>query len=431
MRIARGTDRVVLAIALAAAAAGGVTRSAGAQAVFIEIPSMTEVLGISADGRTVVGFRQVGFDRIAVRWNASTGSNDLPDLPGGTNVSSAHAVSADGSVIVGQSNGTDGYRAVRWVHGQVMSLGDLPGGEDASAALGVSDDGMLIVGAGIPGGDVQSEAFFWTSGGGMVGLGFLPAFEDWSQAIAVSGDGTTIVGASISSNAADIIGPLCPIECYEEAFRVSNGGPMVGLYDPFSAVFPAYALAASKDGSVIVGAGLNISSGVGEAFFATATGVLGLGHLPGGFDSGAVDVSADGWTVLCRADDGVSTGAAVWTFATGMRDLKTLLETAHGLDLTGWRLSFPVGMSADGNRITGWTNTSPGGGRACWLVALDGLPPLCPQDISGDGAVSVIDLLDLLAAWGPHFDHLADFDESGVVDVSDLLGLLGAWGPCP
>jgi hypothetical protein len=68
------------------------------------------------------------------------------------------------------------------------------------------------------------------------------------------------------------------------------------------------------------------------------------------------------------------------------------------------------------------------------LLFLDwcgGLQADCPGDINGDGEVSVVDFLALLAAWGPNPGHPADLDGDGDVGVVDFLALLAAWGPCP
>jgi YVTN family beta-propeller protein len=56
--------------------------------------------------------------------------------------------------------------------------------------------------------------------------------------------------------------------------------------------------------------------------------------------------------------------------------------------------------------------------------------PACPGDLNGDDDVNVLDLLDLLAAWGSTSGP-ADINADGIVNVEDLLMLLGAWGPCP
>ncbi|MGY8753848.1 MAG: FG-GAP-like repeat-containing protein, partial [Phycisphaerales bacterium] len=54
----------------------------------------------------------------------------------------------------------------------------------------------------------------------------------------------------------------------------------------------------------------------------------------------------------------------------------------------------------------------------------------CPCDLNSDGAVSVNDLLLLIADWGACSNCEADFDNNNAVDVLDLLVLIAAWGPC-
>lgn len=52
-------------------------------------------------------------------------------------------------------------------------------------------------------------------------------------------------------------------------------------------------------------------------------------------------------------------------------------------------------------------------------------------DINADDTVDVLDLLDLLAAWGPcpaTGPCATDLDGDGVTDITDLLIVLGAWG---
>ena len=47
----------------------------------------------------------------------------------------------------------------------------------------------------------------------------------------------------------------------------------------------------------------------------------------------------------------------------------------------------------------------------------DGIP--CPWDLDGSGTVGLSDLLELLAFWNDPYQ------------LVDLLALLAAWGPCP
>jgi hypothetical protein len=56
--------------------------------------------------------------------------------------------------------------------------------------------------------------------------------------------------------------------------------------------------------------------------------------------------------------------------------------------------------------------------------------PPCPADFNDDGIVNVLDLLQLLGAWGES-GVPQDLNDDGTVDVFDLLALLSAWGACP
>jgi probable HAF family extracellular repeat protein len=65
----------------------------------------------------------------------------LGDLPGGEIASTPAAVSADGSVVVGDSYSTSGQEAFLWtLAGGISDLGDLPGGGFAREAWDTSGD---------------------------------------------------------------------------------------------------------------------------------------------------------------------------------------------------------------------------------------------------------------------------------------------------
>jgi len=121
----------------------------------------------------------------AFRWTQETGDVDLGNLGNNSRDSSANTTSADGSVVVGFSGNANGYsEAFRWTQETGMvglsSLGN-------SEAKGVSADGSIIIGSS------NGQAFRWTQETGMMGLGSLIGN---SSANGVSADGSVIIGAS-------------------------------------------------------------------------------------------------------------------------------------------------------------------------------------------------------------------------------------------
>lgn len=92
-----------------------------------------------------------------------------------------------------------------------------------------------------------------------------------------------------------------------------------------------------------------------------------------------------------------------------------LFDAAHGIP-NGWGTS----------QVPPIWDLFIGGELAIWLETTSP----CPSDINGDSAVNVLDLLDMLTAWGPNPGHDADLNNDGLVNVLDLLLLLNDWGPC-
>ena len=173
----------------------------------------------------------------------------------------------------------------------------------------------------------------------------------------------------------------------------------------------------SADGSTIVGASYD-SSYDNEAFRWTAsTGMVGLGHL--GFDwTWATGVSGDGSVVVGYGRTQPNPQEAlIWDETHGMRRLKDVL-TAEGLDLNGWRLTEPAGISDDGNVIAGrGYNTS--GAPEGWIVRLNTV--LGDPDFNNDGQLNCTDIDVLVAeiAAGTN-SRLFDLTGDGLVDIADL-----------
>jgi uncharacterized membrane protein len=144
---------------------------------------------ISGDGKVIGGYIQ-GQSNSAWIWNEGIGYRWLG---GGANF--VNALSSDGRVAVGNagSNPTGGFR---WTHENgLIRLPTLGGGNFPSPALDLSADGSVVVGdspsARLPNG--FREAFRWTEQGGIKGLGALPPPRS-SSAYAVSADSLVIAG---------------------------------------------------------------------------------------------------------------------------------------------------------------------------------------------------------------------------------------------
>ena len=161
---------------------------------------------ISDDGSTVVGWTTSGGNGVAFRWTQAGGMQTIGTLGGGW--SEARAVSADGSVVVGEAANAGGFRrAFRWTQaGGMQDLGTLGGGNQTAIAWGVSADGSVVVGESENPG-FFTRAFRWTASSGMKDLGTLGG--NTSAALDVSANGKVIVGRSAVSSS----GP-------ERAFRL-------------------------------------------------------------------------------------------------------------------------------------------------------------------------------------------------------------------
>lgn len=157
---------------------------------------------ISSDGSTIVGFcyvygSTVPPPRKAFYWTEEEGSILLGDMIGGIGFSQAKTVSANGAVIVGQTNtsayGVDyrWYEAFIWSQETGMELlfpdQSIPGG-----ATDISLDGSVVLGGGIFNGSTRS--YIWTREEGATFLGPLPDGKMPSSAMDLSGDGQIAAG---------------------------------------------------------------------------------------------------------------------------------------------------------------------------------------------------------------------------------------------
>jgi probable HAF family extracellular repeat protein len=334
---------------------------------------------------------------------AAAGFFPLSDLAGGDSNSQALAISGDGSTVVGQGTSASGTEAFSWTSGGGMvGLGDLAGGDIVSRAYAVSDDGSIVVGesSSTASGINRTEAFIW-SGGGMIGLSDLSGGNFDSEARGISADGSTVVGIGTSASGV-------------EAFSWTSGGGMVGLGDLAGSVFHSEARGISADGSQVVGT--SVSTPAFEAFtLASGGSMVGLGHLGGGCCfSYALAASSDGSTVVGRSDSALGLQEAfAWTSGTGLQPLGDL----PGGDFN----STARAVSADGSVVVGTGTVAPGGTAAAFVWT------------NKDGMQSVMDLaiaegITGLTDWELLGAHGISADGSSIVGAGkNSDGLTEAW----
>lgn len=311
---------------------------------------------VSADGSVVVGsYSTTGLPALvrALRWSQSGGTIDLGVLPG-LRLSSPAGVSADGSVVVGTSSNPVAlqWRAFRWTaSGGLSDLGGLNGGNE-SFAFGVSADGTVVVGQARDGaaGSVP-RAFRWNEAGGMVSLGTLPGGVR-SEAFAANADGTMIVGSSTIAAS-----PTTRAFLWTPVAGMSDLGVLPGSLS-------SAARGISAAGTVVVGgsvphdaAGNPNPTGAGARAFrwTPAGGMESLGTLNGGPYSYALGVSGDGRTVVGFSADGAAANVQRgyrWTSASGMQKVEDWLR-ANGVAVPADRTRTANAVSADGSVVVG------------------------------------------------------------------------------
>ena len=202
-------------------------------------------------------------------------------------------------------------------NGVWRSLGALPGSL-FSYLNGMSADGLAVVGEASFVTDPDyylSHAFRWTQKTGMVDLGTLPGGTR-ASALAASADGLAVVGEVVY-----LIGPNYTQRSH--AFLWTQATGMVDLGNLPGGTESA-ALAISADGGTVAGTATD-SSGKPHAFrWKKATGMVDLGTLPGGKRSAALSISADGRIISGLAGKDGYLHAFRWTQKTGMVDLGAL-----------------------------------------------------------------------------------------------------------
>ncbi|MCB9897746.1 MAG: hypothetical protein H6825_07070 [Planctomycetes bacterium] len=315
-----------------------------AQATFQVLPNTLGGSGISSDGTIVGGAHAAGGGFL---WTSSTGVVQVPGL------SSVLGLSADGSSLAGTAPGTSQNEAARWTNGLGLDLaGGPPGsigcGADLSSGYAVSGDGSVLVGLGWNG--CKALAFRWDSTNGMQ---LLPKDGPFSaRASVVSRDGLVVGGFDEATD-----GSRRPALWFDDGSEQILSMPgHVGEV-----------LGVNADGGVAVGtldqAGFIWTSGGGVV----STGVLSGGQAANVATNadGSVVVGQTG-----SAFDGTN-HATIWTASAGMRKVSDVLAEQGATLPAGYRIAGATGVSDDGHVLTGFGWSGVPLNTSAWVAVLD------------------------------------------------------------
>ena len=284
----------------------------------------------------------LGGAHIAMAQQLELDPNPAPTLVEGAGWvrSLASGVSADGSVIFGSVTATNGgvSAAAAWDSktGNLTVLQNLAGLQGHPySAHGVSADGQVIIGNAFDAQNVQHPLVWLNETSTPMGLGVLHA-NSTAVANAISADGTTIVGSS-NSNGASNSGHAVLWSRANGAYSILDLGTLGGATSAAAAV--------SHDGSVIVGsADLDATHNHAAAWYDIDSHAVDLGTLGG--NSSARGLSADGTVIVGQSNlAGGDLRAVAWYG-------KNANPVNLGV-LNGGSSSFARTVSADGSVIIG------------------------------------------------------------------------------
>jgi uncharacterized membrane protein len=314
------------------------------------IGPVSAVHAISGDGSTVVG----AANGQAFRWSQSSGLVLLGTLPGGAS-SSANAVSVDGSTIVGASISSQRTEAFRWTLAAGMQgLGTLAPTEMLSIATGVSGDGEIVVGRASA--SAATAAFRWTA---QTGMQTLSCGTPSAAATGISADGSTVIGNGWGA------GPSIT-----NAFAWRNGNCIIA-----PSTQTTLAVAVSSSGNVVVGA-------IGNNLARWHDGVPQAYQMPGAIPQAC---SADAMTIV-----GTALGVSFISQPNSARTLHLVLSNLYGLDLSAWSNLEVAAISADARTITG--RGLHQGQVQGWVVQLG--KPVCYANCDGSTVEPILNVAD-------------------------------------
>ncbi len=412
------------------ALAGLCTMNAHGQATFELISGGVAATDVSADGSVIVGNTVNDSLYQQSRWTRDTGFVLLGRATGpvfGTG-GGAPQVSYDGTRVSSTiTGGNDSYMTAGiWTEGQgwqEIFPPLLPGAVLLDLSYGsswaLSGDGSTVAGLfwrdRLTFGGGSAHAFSWNEIDGATDLGGSMT-ADSSRANGVNEDGSVVVGWE----------RIDPGQ-WQPAVWV-NGAKTILSDTPIS----CEARAVSDDGTVVVGWSYDSVNAMrvaarwvwdGNDWNEELLGILPNTPIgPQGGRSYATAISGDGSVILGVnrfLDNGpfsISTGF-VWTESGGMVDIRDLL-TDNGITLpTGFQIDGLAGVTQDGSKIIGYGDY-PANYPDYHTFIFD-LGTACTADTNGDGVLSPADFSAWIAAFNAQ-SAACDQNDDGLCTPADF-----------
>ena len=411
----------VLRLTLAFLTLASVAVPASGQATFTPLGIPEGFIGssasaVSADGTTVVGGSPSTLQGqgSAWRWTASGGYSLIPNLPGEL-VNGASGVSADGNTVVGSGN--DGYVpppgaativAFSWT--PTSGTVNLFPSSSRALAVGVSADGTTIAGTN------GAQAFRMSPADGVEYLGFLPGAWN-SQAWGISADGSTVVGSCYMSNSNA-----------EVPFQWTAATGMTAIPLAAGTALPADdtpSISTNADGTVVAFAAGPSFAGIENVIYrwSAQTGTVQITPTSVLSDYVVGGMSADG-SIIVGYNSTAAGRSFLWTTSTGMLDLQSVLTRNGATGWNGWSNVFATNISADGHWIVG-TGMDPSGQWEAWLAQL---PTFSPGDVNLDGIVNAQDIAIMASHWlASGVGTQGDANGDGIVNAQDIGVIASHW----
>lgn len=366
------------------------------------VTRMTNVAGISADGRVVVGTVHEDLAYSAYRWTRGGGREDIGTAAGVGSV--ATGISGDGRVIVGYTQTFPYTDQVPFYWTSANSFVTIPIARgDYGLGLGTNHDGSVIVGALSYDQANVAMAFYWSQATGML-VPEQAGQEAWCNVAGVSADGSTLVAEHWQYG----------------AFRwtVAGGFDYVDQTNGGS----NECLGMSRDASILVGWLADRSGAMW-----TSSGVVNLGKLPGTSIFRATDVNDAGTVVVGYSEVGIPAQqfiATIWTAERGLERLSDYLAAKGIAFPSSYDLLLCSALSADGRVIGGTANDRTD--RYSRIGFVVDVSSLCDADFNGDGFLDFFDYGEFVEAFEAGTER-ADFNFDGFIDFFDYAEFVEAF----